>query len=138
MRPVVMVDKQTRQVIKRFKSVAEAARFDGTCHEVMKAKCENRRLTRLWHYFRYEEDFDPDEDFTGRINCPVLVLDVDTGRVSFYPSRHVMAKETGFSVESIHSAVENGWKLDFQFRVADAGRRLVRREEAREIACKLA
>ena len=124
MRPVVMADKRTREVIRRFESAADAGMILGINGKSLARMCRHKTLQNDEHYFRYEEDFDQDEDFTGRDNCPVIVLDTFTGAVEWFPSRKAAASSLGFVSNAVCAAIAKKIRLGGQYRVVDAGRRV--------------
>ena len=125
MRAVVMVSKRTRKVIRWFESAADAARFCGFKDtKAVSRMCRAKSLPEDSWYLRYEDEFDPYEDFTGRNNCPVLIHDTIDGGVRWFPTRKALGEEVGYSVSSIAAAMSKKCRLGGRYRVADAGRRL--------------
>ena len=123
-RAVVQVDKRTRRIIRRFESVDEASRsLDGEICDV-RAMCRLRSANRAGWFLRYEDEFDPDEDLTGRKNCPVIVVDTVTNRAGWFASKHECAEKTGLSYQNIVEAARKGHKVLRRYRVVEDGRRL--------------
>lgn len=123
-RPVVIAHKRTREIIKRFETTKEAAESFGNSRDGFIKSCKARGLSDSFWYARYEDEFDPDEDFTGRSNCPAAVIDLETRRVFWFPTRYAAADFMGVSRSYISQAVRKGRTIDDRFRVMDAGRRL--------------
>lgn len=93
--PVVKVDKLTREVVKLYRSHCMAARDNGFRPSEVRDMCENRTLPRGRCYFRHADDFDPEEDFTGKFNCPIVLMDVEKGvsQLQWFPSMKTCREE---------------------------------------------
>ena len=78
-RPVVLSKKTTREIVGRYPSARNAASAVGVDYVAIYRECKKRRLGRGELYWRYEDDFDPNEDF-GRIGCyrPVIAINSKT------------------------------------------------------------
>lgn len=61
-RPVVMVDGETREVVRRYPSVKAAAESNGVQHGTMYIRCQRGAIRAGRPYFRFEDEFDPAED----------------------------------------------------------------------------
>ena len=61
-RPVVMVDGETREVVRRYPSVKAAAASNGVPHGTMYIRCQRGAIRAGSPYFRFEDEFDPAED----------------------------------------------------------------------------
>ena len=84
--PVVKVDKMTRKVVAEYPSCKEAERAEGMPRGCVRRACRDLSLPTGRYYLRTKEGFDPDEDFTGKYNCPVVLLDTWERRIRWYPS----------------------------------------------------
>lgn len=105
--PVVKVDKMTREVIAEYGSLEQAETANGIPHGRMSRVCKDESLPRGRYYFRRKDRFDPNEDFTGKKNCPVVTLDTWERRISWYPSASECARDMHLSQETV-SGVLNG------------------------------
>ena len=123
-RPVVMAHKRTREIIKRYESVTEAAEDFGFSHFKMSKLCRRRSLSGSFWYVRFEDEFDPDEDFTGKPHCPAVLIEVETKRALWFPTRYAAADFLGVDRSYIGAAIRLGRTIDYRFRVASAGRRI--------------
>ena len=70
--------------------------------------CRNETLPPGASYYRYRDSFDPCESFAGKRNCPVVLIDTETGACRRY----------GDMVECSRRA---GWTVDYLVRCAKAG-----------------
>ena len=61
-RPVVMVDGETREIVRRYPSVKAAAASNGVPHGTMYIRCQRGAIRAGSPYFRFEDEFDPAED----------------------------------------------------------------------------
>jgi hypothetical protein len=78
-KPVVLAKKTTREVVKRYANAREAARDRGVDFNVVYRSCKKHTLSYGDFYFRYEDDFDPNESFENVVKLrPVLAVNVKT------------------------------------------------------------
>ena len=86
-RPVVLVKKTTREVVKRYPS-ASAAGINASVSRVnINRDCRQRRLGAGDLYWRFEDDFDPNESFAGiKVRRPVLAINRKTGHWLWFES----------------------------------------------------
>lgn len=74
-KPVVKVDKVTRQVVATYANYAEAGRSIGIKPNHAQLVCNRRHVpSHSRFYIRYEEDFDPDEEISLSANTPVYAI----------------------------------------------------------------
>jgi hypothetical protein len=86
-RPVVMAKKTTREIVKRYANAGEAARDMGFEYNVVYRSCRNLTLSAGDFYFRFEDDFDPDESFENVVKLrPVLAVNMDTRHWMWFES----------------------------------------------------
>lgn len=123
MRAVVMVDKRIRKVFRRFDSAAEASRALGKKRKDVSHSCKHRRLGPEDYYFRYEDDFDPNEDFTGKVNCPCYTEHRFTGEKRWFPTRRACEEAHFVSHSTAQKCIAYGYYLCGTYRVYNAGRR---------------
>lgn len=122
MTPVLKIHKRTREVVGRYKSFGEAERENDLPASTMYYKV--RTLVPGDYYYRIEDDFDPEEDFTGRANCPVVVRDVRTGQTAWYGCARTAAKKLGISYSSIIEGARTGNKMRGRLVAARYGKRI--------------
>lgn len=60
-RPVVTVDAETREVLKRYPSIKVAAIACDVPHGTMYIRCQRGAIPRQGRYYRFEDEFDPAE-----------------------------------------------------------------------------
>ena len=121
-RPVVRADKRNRAILARYESVSEAERKMGVGG--IYRTCQERLVGPHTWYLRFEEDFDPDEDFMGRMNCPVIAVDVGTGQAVWYTSAANCARALGVSSSTVTLAIRNKGVIKGQYSVARYGKRI--------------
>ena len=123
MRAVLLVDKRTRKVLRRFNSAAEASRAFGKKYDEVSRTCRLRRLGTKDYYLRYEDDFDPNEDFTGKVNCPCYTVNLLTGENRWFPTRRACEEAYFVSRTTAHKSIAYGSYLGATHRVYNAGKR---------------
>lgn len=104
--PVVKVDKLTREVVARYESLRAAAKAERTKVDHMLHRCNDRMLPRGRYYFRYADDFDPDEVFKGSYYCPVLVTNKKTGEKLWYPCKQEFLSM--FEIKTVRTRIPMG------------------------------
>lgn len=124
MKPVLRVHKRTREVAGRYSSYAEAARESGASISTIQYTAKENAIPSGDYYFRFAEDFDPDEDFTGKKNCPVVARDTATGRVAWYGCTNTAAEKLHVPVTSIYHSINDKTKVKRRLVFAYYGRRL--------------
>lgn len=123
-RPILKIDKCTREVVKRFSSSVEAAKWHGTDNRNLLRICDSKTLPNEWWYLRFEDEFDPDEDFSGRRGCPVVTRNIATGEETWFPSRVVCAEELGVDYRAICRGVRDGCRVLWTYEVRESGGRI--------------
>lgn len=109
--PVVKVDKMTREVIAEYESLEQAETANGIPHGYMSRTCKDESLPKGRYYYRHKDGFDPNEDFTGKRNCPVVTFDTWEHRFDWYPSASECAKEMYLSLGTVSWALNGRLKL---------------------------
>ena len=122
-KPVVKVDKMTRNVIARYPSCRQASLAEGYGEAALAALCRNGGLPTGRFYYRHAEGFDPEEDFDGKRNCPVIVKDRNTGRVKWFPSGTSCARALMVTNNSLRKNIKDGGWVAGRFRAAYCTRR---------------
>lgn len=130
---VVKAHKLTREVVARYDSPAAAGACEGADSSVIRSRCRGRMLGRDDFYFRYADDFDPEERFLNSKNCPVVVADAEAGRVLWFPTASACAKSLCFAKPTLIKALRTGEPFyGGRYRAAWARKRLPAR--ARTVA----
>ena len=124
MRAIVVVDKLTRKVVKRFESSVKAAEWFGTSGRNVIRICKEKTLPSEWWYIRFEDEFDPDEDLSGRRGCPVGARNVVTDEKKWFPSRIACANELNIDYRAICRSARGGSLALWSYEVREAGARL--------------
>lgn len=124
MKAVVKVHKRTREIVETYPSRIEAARKNGISIGVIDRAITKGNIPFGNFYYRSESDFDPDEDFTGKSNCPVVVKDVKTGQIAWFGCMRMAAERIGKPSNQVHSCMENGHKVWGRFIVKYYGKRI--------------
>ena len=123
MRAVVQVDKRTREVIGRFGSALEAEKSLGYVNGGVSRACRNRSVWMGDWYLRYERDYDPDEDISGKVGCPVYTVDFLTGERAWYPTRNACAEALFVHTSTVYYSIKHDCYIANRYKVYKAGRR---------------
>lgn len=120
-RPVVMAKKTTREIVKRYANATEAARDTGLEPNVVYRSCKKRILSEGDSYFRYEDDFDPNESFENVVKLrPVLAVNMRTGHWLWFESISEAGMHFYGYDEGARNAMKNGRSRDgYAFVYAD-------------------
>lgn len=119
---VVKVSKRTREVVAEYRSATQAAKESGVAStSVIRA---TRGVSVGEFYFRCQEGFDPDEDFTGMKNCPVIAKDEKTGQMAWYCDAATAAEKLGVERSSIYGSINRGRKVLGRITFAYYGKRI--------------
>ncbi len=121
---VVKVHKRTREIAKRYASYTEAAMDNGLSITSIQRSAKEKRVSYGDYCYRFEADFDPDEDFTGRNNCPVIVKDVKTGQVAWFGCVSIASEKLGTSMRHLYKCMKKGLKVRGRFIVSYYGKRI--------------
>lgn len=122
MKPVVKIHKRTREVVGRYASLTDAARENGIGITTIRYAVNGVSSGNF--YYRLADDFDPDEDFAGRRNCPVIVRDVDTGQTAWFGCASAAAERLCSTTNRIYCAARDGNKILGRFIVKYYGKRI--------------
>ena len=120
-KPVVMAKKTTREVVKRYASIQEAALDNGTYPASVRRECARKVLGRGDVYFRFEKDFDPNESFSGISNGrPVLAVNKRTRHWLWFESATMAGRHFYKSDSGVTQAMRKGREKDgYVFVYAD-------------------
>lgn len=120
-RPVVLVKKTTREVVKRYQSIRGASRASGIHYDQIFDQCNRRGLGGGYLYWRYEDDFDPNESFEGvRKNRPVLAVNKMTGHWVWFDSMADAGRHFFGNVHGAKKAMKSGRECNgYAFVYAD-------------------
>lgn len=122
MRAVVKAHKRTREIVAMYESIASAAYENGVNAGAIFQNCRNRTLQKGELYYRFADEFDPSEDFTGRENCPVIVTDATSGFSTWFPSRRACAEALHVGIRQVHVAAKYESRLLWRYLIRNAGK----------------
>ena len=108
MRAVLMCDKVTMKVIRRFGSAKEAARKTGELRDSITRSCLKRHVSSGGIVWRYEDDYDPEETFEGKNNRPVEVSDTKDGTATVYCNINDAAYALAYCERFVNHAIRSG------------------------------
>lgn len=111
-RPVLVIHKGTREIVERYRSVTEADAAYGLKPGSVSSICIKRRLCSGPHYLRFEDDFDPNEDFTGKRNCAVVGLKPETGELTFWNNKRECMKALGITQDRLTSLLKTQRRIN--------------------------
>lgn len=123
-RAVLKIDKKTREVVSRYRTATEAAKDNGMATtSVIRATVS---VSQGRFYYRCEEDFDPDEDFSGKKNCPVIAKDEKTDQMAWYHDVATAAEKLGVERWSVYDSINHGCKVRHRITFSYYGKRITR------------
>jgi hypothetical protein len=131
-KPVVKVDKITREIVARYPSTCAAEQAEGVPKTSIWAACNKKALTRGRYYYRYAEEFDPCEVFHTKHGCPLALLDAKTGKYKLFASRKEISGFLLIGEHYIGVAIAGKKKLLGRYYVCYAPKRLNLRKERKE------
>lgn len=108
MRQVLKIHKRDRQVVDSYPTVTLAAEAAGMRRRRMEDLCMKRNLPAGSTYYRYADDFDPDESFEGKRNCPVELVDTITGDSLWFADQAGCATAACWSPTRVSSCICSG------------------------------
>lgn len=115
-RPVLLVDKKTGEVVERFLSAYEAQ--DAVRGEVSVTwQLYQKALGNRRCCYRFEDDFDPMEDWERKKNRPVWIVDMETGRIGWAVNAPEAAKVLGVTKQFVYDAARNGYVVKDRHKV---------------------
>ena len=121
-RAVVRAKKTTREVVGRYATIADASRASGVYPTSIQKECAKRRLGAGELYWRYEEDFDPNESFERiEVRRPVLAVNPRTGHWLWFESvaaagMHFYGYDNGAIVAMRKGHSKNGYMFVYADR----------------------
>ena len=107
-RRVYRIHKISRRVEGEYASAAEAARALDLRPGLVDGTCRLRSLPHGDFYFRYADDFDPDESFAGKRFCPLVLTDVDTGRSRWFGDAVTCSEALSWSKARLYVCIREG------------------------------
>lgn len=119
---MLKVRKKTREVVAAYRSATEAAKENGMASTSVIRATKGMSVGEF--YFRFAEGFDPDEDFTGMKNCPVIARDEKTGQVAWYCDAATAAEKLGVERWSIYGSINHGSKVRNRITFAYYGKKV--------------
>ena len=109
MRPVVKAKKTTREIVAVYPSVLAAAKANGRQSRRLSNALEGRKLGAGECYYRYADEFDPNESFAHvRQYRPVLAVNEKTGHWMWFESAKAASRELNCSKDYVRGAVKHG------------------------------
>lgn len=123
-RPVVKAHKRTREVVGRYEGYKEAAEGSGFSASAVQNAAKKMSVSFGDYYWRHEDEFDPEEDFMGKQNCPVLVKDTKTGEIAWFGCVKAAAEKLGQPASQVHSCIKRNHKVWGRFIVKYYGKRI--------------
>lgn len=113
-RRVIAADKVSRRVIASYKDYITAADALGLGHKYAFQSVEYRRVPRDGMFFlRYEDEFDPHEEFTGYRAMPIYMA--KNGRLRCFYTTHEAEAATGIGRRVLCRYVRDGEGLGFKW-----------------------
>ena len=111
-RPVVMVDGETREVLKRYPSIKVAALACHVPHGTMYIRCQRGAIPKSGRYFRFDDEFDPAEEAGRQTRKPTPPTRREVMCLAFFrsyeqdegvpPTLEECAEFMGVSRERVH------------------------------------
>lgn len=115
-RPVVRVDKKTGEVLERFKSIYSAQRSE-MGQLCVRQQCNNKTLGNKRYFYRYEEDYDPSENWEGKSRRPTWIIDGKTGLLIWARNRAAAADALGVSTQTLTDSTCRGYLIKGRYKV---------------------
>lgn len=98
---VVQADKISRQVVKRYASIYQAEPHVPFSVTTLYSICYRKCLPKGRYYFRFEEEFDPDERFRSNArNRPIMAI--SGNRVRVFCDAHESAPLLGVTHQTMN------------------------------------
>ena len=116
-RAVVECDKITMEINRVWFSVAEAARCVGVGISCMRERCTNKRVPPGKYVYRFLDDWDMDERFTGSINRPIVIINVKSKNVHMFHNFEEAADGMGYCVWTLSDSLNHDKLIDETFQV---------------------
>lgn len=121
-RSVVVVKKTTREIVGRYPSAVNAELCTGVNRDKIVKECSRKCLGRGYHYWRFEDEFDPNENFgnVGRYR-PILAANKDTGHWMWFESLvaagyHFYGNEHGARIAMKDGRTKDGYAFVYADR----------------------
>lgn len=121
-RPVVKVNKRTRQVEGVYDCCGRAAEANQLNQSGIRHSTHG--LSAGEHYWRFKDEFDPDEDLTGMPNCPVVARDLKTGQTAWFCDVRTASEKLGVSTDCVYQSIRHGRKVRNRLVFAFYGKRI--------------
>lgn len=115
MRPVLAISKKDGSIVKRYRSSAEAARENGVRQSEIYHTCKHHRTNRGRVFYRFEDDWDGFAEFKS--NRPVIVLDMKTKRLAWFPSRLDAAEAMNYNPGTMLKAMQQKRAIERRYMV---------------------
>lgn len=113
-RPVVVVDQITRKVLARHENYVEAADALDLTHKHAQQIATRHYVPKCGYYLiRYEDEFDPLEDFGHRVTTPIYMA--KNGRLRCFYNTKEANEATGIPFKELWEFVREGEGLGFKW-----------------------
>ena len=113
-KPVLRIDKKTGQVLARYKSLRSTKEAEQG-KRIAGHQCYTKALGTMRYFYRYEEDFDPCEDWKDKRNRPVWIIDNETGRIGWAVNMPEAAKMLGVTKQAVVHAIYKGFAVHSRY-----------------------
>lgn len=123
-KPIVKAHKGTRQIKARYPSFAAAAAENGMDGSAIKRLCWRKTLPEGAYFFRYADEYDPAEDFTGKRNVPVVTFDVNENKLTWFSSITECAEAYYITSSYLSNAIANRKLILGRYRAYYAPKRI--------------
>lgn len=116
-RAVVECDKITMQITRIWFSVTEAAECIGIGRTTMQNRCRYKSVTSGKYVYRFLDDWDMGERFTGSVNRPIAITNVKSKNVHWFHNFEEAADGMGYSTSTLSKALNHDKLIDETFQV---------------------
>lgn len=117
-RPLLNVDKLTRTPVKRYENANQCAEELGVSWSTVYGNARKKMLPIGRWYYRFEDKFDPNEDFGTCRNKPMVVYDTVSGKRWAVPDSTWIAEKFGIKKTSVIAAMSEGHIIKRRFKVS--------------------
>ena len=107
---ILRIDKKTGEVLERFRSQRFAQKAEHG-KRTAENQCQTKVLGTKRYFYRYEDDFDPCEDWKDKRNRPVWIIDNETGRIDWVVNMPEAAKMLGVTKQAVVGAIYKGFTV---------------------------
>lgn len=117
-RAVVRVSKMTGRIEARYETPSAAGRDLGIAGKAVARACSDKTFADGGYYLRYEDDYDPAEEFgADKKSVPYVVVDVEGMTASHADTADKAARMLGASTKTVYRLAREGGLLKGRFAV---------------------